>query len=122
MRVSKAERKKNARYFYSRLTSGFKDRAAIVIKCDDSTTNPNIKRTQFITNLRDRWSRPVVIAQSNIDGIVGCFNELIEFIGDGIEQEKYFHQDGFNEWLNNYFDIRIVYNDGLVIMLEYFHG
>lgn len=112
MRITKANRKQNAIKIYNSLkNSGCQ---AIVVQRSDSTTNPNVNRTQFIAA---SFGNPVVIAESSTLGIEGCFIEFIEFLKGGIVQTTY-HECGFNEWLEKNLGIKITYNDGFVIMLN----
>ena len=117
-RTTKQERKQNARLFWQYLTNGYcKNRVAVVIESQDSKTNPNIHRVQFKTSRVNGPAHNVIIAES-IDGVTGCFYELIQNIHGNIEQKNYFEND-FNKWLRKTCHMEIVYNDGLVIMLEY---
>lgn len=98
MRVSKANRRTNAKQFYSTLINGYEGRSAFVIKRSESTTNPNINRCQFLA-APFVSTMPVVIADS-VDGVRGCFMDLINSISKE-KQNKYYGEDGFNEWLYN---------------------
>ena len=59
---------------------------------------------------------PVIIAESNVLGIEGCFIELLEFVKPCVQETYY--EDGFNEWLKETYGFEITYKDGLVFMLE----
>lgn len=115
MRISAKERKENAKQWYQRFMNGYDTKNAIVIKRNDSTTNPNVNRTQFFSC--NTYGTPVVIAESSVLGIEGCFIELIESIKGGIRQITWF-ENGFKEWLEETTGLIITYNDGFVIMIE----
>lgn len=118
MRTNKKERRQNARQFYSVFMNGCSTKAAIVVKRNDSTSNPYVNRVQFLAVPSGlAYGNPVVIAESSVLGIEGCFIELIDFIKGGIRQTTY-HEDGFNEWFEEVLGCRITYKDGLVFMLE----
>ena len=95
----------------------YKNGVAVVIERQDSKTNPNVHRVQFITSRVNSPAHNVIIAES-VDGVAGCFRELIKNIHGNIEQKNYFEND-FNKWLRKACHMEIAYNDGLVIMLEY---
>ncbi len=116
-RTTRAKRKQYAREFYQLLCGGGVQKAAIVIQRQDSKTNPNIHRCQFITAHVNGPSSNVVIAES-VDGITGCFYELVQSIQGNIPQKGYF-EDGFQNWFRRTMHMRITWNDGLVIMVEY---
>ena len=116
-RTTKAERKKNAKQFYQLICNGGVQKAAIVIHRQASKTNPNIHRCQFITAHVNGPASDVVIAES-VDGITGCFYELVQSIQGNIPQKGYF-EDGFQDWFRRTMHMRITWNDGLVIMVEY---
>lgn len=115
-RTTSKERKNNARLFYQYLWNGVQ-KAAIVIKRQESKTNPNIHRVQFVTSHVNGPASEVVIAES-VDGITGCFHELIESIHGNIPQKGYY-EDDFKIWLRKVCHMDMIWNDGLVIMLEY---
>lgn len=119
MRTSKKERKENARRFYSIFMNSNCNKAAIVVERTESKTNPNINRCQFLTvpSTLGFMEKPIIIAESNVDGIEGCFMELLNFIKP-CRQKKIYHEDGFNEWLLETYGFEITYKDGLVFMLE----
>ena len=118
MRVSKKDREKNARQFYRTFIDGCSNKAAIVVQRNNSTTNPNVNRVQFMAVPSSlAYAEPVVIAESSTHGIEGCFIELIGFIKGGIVQKTYY-EDGFNEWLKETCGFEITYKDGFVFMLE----
>lgn len=116
-RTTKAERKKNASMFRQYLNIGSLQKAAVIIERQVSKSNPNINRCQFITAKVNGPAREVVIAES-VDGVAGCFRELIENCCGKIEQKNYF-EDGFNEWLRKTCHMDITFNDGLVMMIEW---
>lgn len=116
-RTTLKERKENAKAFYQYLWNGGAQKAAIVVLRQDSKTNPNIHRVQFITSHTNSPTSNVVIAES-VDGISGCFRELISNIHGDIPQINYF-DDKFRSWLRKICHMDIVWNDGLVIMVEY---
>ena len=116
-RTSRAERKKMARQFYQLVCNGDVQKAAIVIQRQDSKTNPNIHRCQFITAHVNGLASNVVIAES-VDGITGCFYELVQSIQGNIPQKGYF-EDEFQNWFRKTMHMKITWNDGLVIMVEY---
>ena len=116
-RTTKKERKANANSFYHLLSGGYSQKAAIIIQRQESKTNPCINRCQFITSHVNGPASEVVIAES-LDGVAGCFRELISNIYGAIPQINYF-EDGFKAWLRKTCHMDITWNDGLVIMLEY---
>lgn len=117
MRTPINERQKNTKQFYSNLMNGYDGRVALVVQRNESKTNPNINRCQFLTKL-STFSDPVVVVDS-VDGIRGGFVELITFISSSDKANTlYYGEQGFNEWLCEIFNFRIVYDDGLVIILE----
>lgn len=118
-RTTAKERKNNAKSFYQYLCNCGVQKAAIVIVRQDSKTNPNIHRAQFITSHTNSPASNVVIAES-VDGVSGCFMELISNIHGNIPQINYF-DDKFRLWLRKTCHMDIVWNDGLVIMVEYKH-
>ena len=118
MRISKKERKENARKFYNMFMNSNCNKAAIVVQRTESKTNPNINRCQFLAvpSTLAFMENPVIIAESNVLGIEGCFIELLEFIKPCVQ--KTYYEDGFNEWLKETYGFEITYKDGLVFMLE----
>lgn len=118
MRTSKAARKENARRFYKTFMNSDCNKVAIVVQRNESTTNPNVNRVQFlaIVPVLAFMKRPVVIAESGTDGIKGCFMELFGFIKD--VPQKLYYEDDFNEWMKDTYGFEITYKDGLVFMLE----
>lgn len=94
-------------------------KAAIVVERVESKTNPNINRHRFLTvpSTLDFMEKPIVIAESNVLGIEGCFMELLNFI-KSCKDSKAYYEDGFNEWLMKKYGFEIAYNDGFVLMLE----
>lgn len=118
MRTTKNERKENAQRFYQLLISGASNQTAIVINRMQSS-NPNINRCQFLSVIGLAMSRPVIIAESTL-GINGCFDELLRNINNDIKIIPFYSQ-GFNEWLKKEFHMDIIYQDGLVFMIERTH-
>lgn len=119
MRISKKERKENAKRFYSMFINSNCNKAAIVVKRTESKTNPNINRCQFlaVASTLAFMENPVIIAESNVLGIEGCFIELLDFIKPCIQRKTYY-EDGFNDWLMETYGFEITYKDGFVFMLE----
>lgn len=118
MRVLKKEREQNAKRFYQVFMNSNCDKAAIVVQRNQSTTNPNVNKVQFLAvpSSLAFMENPVVIAESSTHGIEGCFMELLGFIKGGTQ--KTYYEDGFNDWLEENYRFRITYKDGLVFMLE----
>lgn len=126
-RTNAKQRKKNAISFYQYLVTGNEQKAAIVIERTDSKTNPNINRCRFITHRINSPASDVVIAES-VDGIAGCFRELISnihgdipqkgFCGVGLRIPNFFEND-FKDWLRKTCHMKITWYDGLVMMIEY---
>ena len=117
MRVSKEERKNNARQFYQIFMNGYCNKAAIVVQRNESITNPNVNRVQFLAVLSSlSYGKPVVIAESATCWIEGCFMELLSSIKN-VKQRMYF-EDGFDNWLKDTYGFEIIYKDGFVFMLE----
>ena len=85
MRVSKKERKENAKRFYSMFMNSNCNKVAIVVQRTESRTNPNINRCQFLVvpSTLAFMEKPVIIVESNVLGIEGCFIELLDFIKPG---------------------------------------
>lgn len=119
MRISKKERKENARRFYNMFMNSSCKKAAIVVERTESKINPNINRCQFLAlpSTLAFMEKPVIIAESNVLGIEGCFMELLDFI-KLCKQRKTYYEDGFNKWLMEIYGFEITYKDGLVFMLE----
>lgn len=115
MRISARERKENARQWYQRFINGYDTKIAIVVKRNESTTNPNINRTQFFSC--NNYGTPIIIAESSTDGIVGCFYELLQNIKK-TDNFRSYHENDFNEWLEENYGMYITYRDGFVFMLE----
>lgn len=115
MRVSKKERKENAKSFYQQFMNGYSTKTAIVVNRQDSK-NPNIARCQFLAVPGSVASgTPVVIAES-VWGVEGCFMELLENIK--LCPQKTYYENGFDDWLKETFGFEITYKDGFVFMLE----
>ena len=119
MRISKKERKENAGRFYNIFMNSNCTQAAIVVERTESKINPNISRCQFLAvpSTLAFMENPVIIAESNILGIEGCFMELLDFIKP-CKQRKTYYEDGFNKWLMETCGFEITYKDGFVFMLE----
>lgn len=94
MRISAKERKENARQWYQRFMNGYDKKIAIVVKRNDSTTNPNINTTQFFSC--NSYGTPVIIAESKTEGITGCFYELLQNIRK-LDSFRTYHENDFNE-------------------------
>lgn len=118
MRISKKERKENAERFYKTFMNSNCNKAAIVVQKTESKTNPNINRCQFwaVPSTLAYMEAPIIIAESNVLGVEGCFIEFLESIKPCIQ--KTYYEDGFNEWLKKTYGFEITYKDGLVFMLE----
>ena len=115
-KVSKKERKENAKEFYYLLQKGNCDKVAIVVRKIDSS-NVNYCRCQFLSVISNvAWGDAKVIADSKF-GAEGCFRELLSNIYPKIKQVSYY-DDSFGNWLARHFMMKIVYKDGLVYMLE----
>ena len=74
MRVSKKERKENARKFYNMFMNSNCNKVAIVVQRTESKTNPNINRCQFwaVPSTLAFMENPVIIAESKSDGVMGA--------------------------------------------------
>ena len=73
MRITKKERKENARKFYNTFMNSNCNQAAIVVE-EPNSNNPNICRCRFLA-VRSPFAfmeGPLVIAESGL-GISGCF-------------------------------------------------
>lgn len=116
MRTSKKERRENAVRFYNMFMNSNCNKAAIVAKRTESKTNPNINRCQFLAVPSAFMEKPVIIAESSILGIEGCFMELLKYIKPC--RQKTYYEDGFNEWMMETYGFGITYKDGFVFMLE----
>lgn len=114
MRVTKEERKSNAKKWYGTFMGSNCPNQAVIIERNGSTTNPYVNRTQFKVVI-GTGNDPIVIAESSTHGVEGCFMELIEFLCGGIRQTCYY-EDGFAEFLQKTLKFRISYNDGTVMM------
>lgn len=113
MRVNSKERRNNARQWYSLLMNGCSSRSAVVVKrCESS--NPNINRVQL--SACKAIGTPVVIAES-VDGLTGCFHELLQNIKK-LDTIRTYHENDFNEWLSENYSMYLTYNDGMVLMFE----
>lgn len=118
MRITKKERKENARKFYNTFMNSNCNQAAIVVE-EPNSSNPSICRCRFLA-VRSAFAfmeGPLVIAESGL-GISGCFMEFLEFIVPGIGTQKSYFDVAFNDWLYKTCKFRITYNDGFVVMFE----
>lgn len=107
MRINAKERKRNARQWYQLLTNGSNTTAAVAVK-------RNIFRVQLLAC--NTLNTPVVIAES-VDGVSGCLYELFQNIKKASEISIY-PEDDFADWLYKNYQLRMTYNDGLVLMFE----
>ena len=113
MRVTSKARRNNARQWYSLLMNGCSSRSAVVVKrCESS--NPNINRVTL--SACNAIGTPVVIAES-VDGLTGCFHELLQNIKK-LDTIRTYHENDFNEWLSENYSMYLTYNDGMVLMFE----
>ena len=113
MRVNAKERKSNARQWYSLLINRYNSKSAVVVQRYESS-NPNINRVQLLAcNI---IGTPVVIAEST-DGLTGCFYELLQNIRQ-LDVIRTYHENDFNEWLLENYNLCLTYNDGMVLMFE----
>lgn len=110
MRISKAEREQNARKFYNAFMNGNSKYSVVVVKRTESKTNPNICRTQFLAVCSSFKENLEVISESTIDGVRGCFIELLTFIKP-IKQVTYY-DDSFHQWLKENYHFDFNYYDG----------
>jgi hypothetical protein len=107
------ERKDNAKQWYSLLINGYNSKSAVVIRRYESS-NPNINRVQLLAC--NAIGTPVVIAES-VDGKTGCFYELFQNIKK-LNVTKTYHENDFNDWLLENYNIYLTYNDGMVLLFE----
>lgn len=112
MRINANERKNNARQWYSLLMSDY-NKSAVVIRRYESS-NPNIFRVQLLAC--NTFGTPVVIAES-VDGISGCLLELFQNI-KRTDVIRTYHENDFNDWLYDNYNLYLTYHDGLVLMFE----
>lgn len=113
MRTNVKERRDNARQWYSLLTGSYNSKSAVVVQRYESS-NPNINRVQLLTcNI---IGTPVVIAES-ADGLTGCFYELLQNIKK-LDMIRTYHENDFNDWLSENYNLYLTYNDGMVLMFE----
>lgn len=113
MRSNMKERKDNAKQWYSLLINGYNSKSAVVIRKYESS-NPNINRVQLLAC--NAIGTPVVIAES-VDGKTGCFYELFQNIKK-LNVTKTYHENDFNDWLLENYNIYLTYNDGMVLLFE----
>lgn len=113
MRSNMKERKDNAKQWYSLLINGYNSKSAVVIRRYESS-NPNINRVQLLAC--NAIGTPVVIAES-VDGKTGCFYELFQDIKK-LNVTKTYHENDFNDWLLENYNIYLTYNDGMVLLFE----
>lgn len=87
--------------------------------CKEDGKYPNINRCQFFAVLFTLafMENPIIIAESNISGIEGCFMVLLDFI-EPCKQRKTYYEEGFNKWPMETYGFEITYKDGFVFMLE----
>lgn len=113
MRTNVKERRSNARQWYFLLMNGRSSKSAVVVKrCVSST--PNINRVQLLACYI--MGTQVVIAES-VDGLTGCFHELLQNIKK-LDTVRTYHEYDFNEWLSENYSMYLTYNDGMVLMFE----
>ena len=110
MRISKTEREYNARKFYSAFMNGNSKNAVVVVKRTESKINQHICRTQFLAVCSSFKGNLEVISESTVDGVRGCFMELLKFIKP-IEQVTYY-DDSFHQWLKKNYHFDFNYYDG----------
>ena len=113
MRTNAKERKGNARQWYSRLINSYNSKSAVVVQRYESS-NPNISRVQLLAC--NAIGTPVIISES-IDGLTGCLYELLQNIKK-LDTVRTYHENDFNDWLLENYNIYITYNDGMVLMFE----
>lgn len=113
MRSNMKERKDNAKQWYSLLINGYNSKSAVVVRRYESS-NPNINRVQLLAC--NVIGTPVVIAES-VDGKTGCFYELFQNIKK-LNVIKTYHENDFNDWLLENYNIYLTYNDGMVLLFE----
>ena len=113
MRVNAKERKSNARQWYSFLINSYDSKSAVVIQRHESS-NPNINRVQLLSC--NTIGTPVVIAES-VNGLTGCFYELFQNIKK-LDTIRTYHENDFNDWLSENYNMYLTYNDGMVLMFE----
>lgn len=124
-RTTKKERKQNAICFYENFKKYSPNKVAVVVKRNPSTTNPYVRRTQFLTlpvcNGKSQYPNcePVVIAESSTHGLEGCYMEFIEFVYGGRQDILYYEdRTRFFQWFYKTLGIKITYDDNFVIMFE----
>ena len=113
MRTNAKERKSNARQWHSLLINSYNLKSAVVVQRHESS-NPNINRVQFLAC--NTIGTSVVIAES-VDGLNGCFYELLQNIKK-LDTIKTYHENDFNDWLSENYNIDLTYNDGMVLIFE----
>lgn len=113
MRTNAKERKSNARQWYSLLINSYSSKSAVGVQRHESS-NPNINRVQLLAC--NTIGTPVVIAES-VDGLTGCFYELLQNIKK-LDTIRTYHEKAFNDWLSENYNIDLTYNDGMVLMFE----
>lgn len=112
-RTNAKERKNNAKQWYSLLINSCNSKSAVVIQRYESS-NPNINRVQLLAC--NTIGTPVVIAET-MDGLTGCFYELLKNIKP-LDVIRTYHESNFNEWLSENYNLYLTYNDGMVLMFE----
>ena len=113
MRINAKERKSNARQWHSLLINSYNAKSAVVARRYESS-NPNINRIQLLAC--NTMGTPVVIAES-VDGLTGCFYELLQNIKK-LDTIRTYHENDFNDWLSENYNMYLTYNDGMVLMFE----
>lgn len=58
----------------------------------------------------------LAIAES-VDWLIGCFYKLLQNIKK-LDTIRTYHENDFNDWLSENYNISLTYNDGMVLMFE----
>lgn len=116
VRVSKAERKKNAVSFYNIMKNGISNVSVVVIDRHESTTNPYVHRTQLLAVIGSGKGNPDVIAESAAEGVTGCMYEFLENIGVKNIPQSTYPDANFNAYLQKTCGFIITYNDGFAMI------
>lgn len=117
MRTTKAERKTNARQFYQSLQNSNR---AVVVRERIKSSNPNCNHVRFITaraSVLKNSGEVYVIAEGAHLGSEECFYEFFSNIKP-IYPQKTYYEDGFKEWVNANYGIKITYDDGNTMIWE----
>ncbi len=109
-RTTKEERKKNAKWFYEKLSK--EKKICVVIYKEPSNSNS----VKLLCKLCDYMTPRVIAASPNL-GIEGCFIELSTAL-NCCESVGYY-EPGFADWIKEKFQMEITYNDGLVMIFEW---